>query len=166
MLDVAGEYSKCLLFMNLCIVCAYPLTPVVRGVWKTCGSRPTFYTSLQVTAIQRQTFSVDKNLFGVSGQVTASGVLVFAEIFPKLISGNEARPKPCSGKFASRAPPHRASQLSRIWPRAAQNPVAATGRHRGHCLLVRASFPRPRRRRAPPRSRGANASPRDGCPPP
>jgi hypothetical protein len=45
-------------------------------------------TSLQISAIQRDTFCVDKNLFGVSGQVTAPGVLVFGEILAELRAGN------------------------------------------------------------------------------
>jgi hypothetical protein len=45
--------------------------------------------SLQLKAIQRDMFCVDKNLFGVSGQVTAPGVLVFGRIFGELRAGNE-----------------------------------------------------------------------------
>jgi hypothetical protein len=44
-------------------------------------------TSLQIKAIQRDKFGVDKNLYGVSGQVTAPGVLVFAKILPALRDG-------------------------------------------------------------------------------
>jgi hypothetical protein len=45
-------------------------------------------TSLLINAIQRDTYCVDNNLFGVSGQVTASGVLVFGQIFDALSAGN------------------------------------------------------------------------------
>ncbi|MCV7148228.1 hypothetical protein [Mycobacterium riyadhense] len=38
-------------------------------------------TSLLLIVVQREAFGVDNNLFGVSGQVTAPGVLVFPEIF-------------------------------------------------------------------------------------
>jgi len=48
-------------------------------------------TSLQIKAIQRETFRVDKNLFGVSRQVTAPGVLAFGQIFAALRVGNGAR---------------------------------------------------------------------------
>ena len=85
--SVAGEYSKGLLFMKLCIVCAYPSTPVLSGVWKTCGSIRGALTSPQMKAVPRQTFGVDNNLFGVSGQVTASGVLAFSQIFVALRAG-------------------------------------------------------------------------------
>nr|WP_321182625.1 hypothetical protein [Mycobacterium kansasii] len=44
---------------------------------------------------------MDNNLLGVSGQVTASGVLVFAEIFGELSLGNGDRAKTPSEKFAS-----------------------------------------------------------------
>lgn len=67
--------------MKLWIVCAYPSTPVLRGVWTTCGSMRGIATSLLLTAIQRREYRVDKNLYGVSAQVIASGVLVFSEIF-------------------------------------------------------------------------------------
>lgn len=67
--------------MKLCIVCAYPLTPVLRGVWRTCGSLWGLRTSLLLTAIQRHEISVDKNCYGVSAQVIAPGVLVFGQIF-------------------------------------------------------------------------------------
>jgi hypothetical protein len=85
--SVAGEYSKGLLFMKLCIVCAYPSTAVLSRVWRTCGSIPGALTSLQMKAVPRQTFGVDNNLFGVSGQVTASGVLAFSQIFVALRAG-------------------------------------------------------------------------------
>jgi hypothetical protein len=48
-------------------------------------------SSLQIRVVQRETFCVDKNLFGVSGQVTASGVLAFSQIFAALRAGNGAR---------------------------------------------------------------------------
>ena len=44
-------------------------------------------TSVQIRAIQRHKFGVDKNLYGVSGQVTAPGVLVFSQIFGALQAG-------------------------------------------------------------------------------
>jgi hypothetical protein len=89
--NVAGEYSKGVLFMELCIVCAYPSTLVLRGVWRTCGLIRGVLTSLQLKAIQREIIGVDKNLSGVSGQVTASGVLAFGQIFAALRAGNGAR---------------------------------------------------------------------------
>ncbi|VAZ87440.1 hypothetical protein LAUMK35_00220 [Mycobacterium pseudokansasii] len=83
------------------MVCAYPLTPVLNGVCKTCGSMRAVAISLQINAVQRHTYCVDNNLPGVSGQVTASGVLVFAEIFGELSLGNGERAKTPSEKFAS-----------------------------------------------------------------
>ena len=44
-------------------------------------------TSLQNRAIQRHKFGVDNNLYGVSGQVTAPGVLVINQIFGALQAG-------------------------------------------------------------------------------
>jgi hypothetical protein len=38
-------------------------------------------------AVQRTTFGVDKNLYGVSRQVTVSGVLAFAHVFAALRGG-------------------------------------------------------------------------------
>lgn len=87
-LDVAGECPKGALFMNLCMACAYPATPVLNGVWKTCGSIRGVMASLQIRAIQRDACSVDKNLYGVSPQVTAPGVLAFGQIFAALSPGN------------------------------------------------------------------------------
>ena len=58
-------------------------------MWRTCGSMRGTGTSLLLTAIQRCRNRVDKNLFGVSGQVTAPGVLVFGRIFGELRAGNE-----------------------------------------------------------------------------
>src|ERR1700712_2068519 len=75
------------LFMKLCIVCAYPSAQVLKGLWRTCGSLRGVATSLLLTAIQRDEFRVDKNLYGVSAQVIGSGVLVFGDIFVELIAG-------------------------------------------------------------------------------
>ncbi|EUA03354.1 hypothetical protein I547_2570 [Mycobacterium kansasii 824] len=47
---------------------------------------------------------MDNNLLGVSGQVTASGVLVFAEIFGELSLGDGEGSKSPSEKFASGKP--------------------------------------------------------------
>jgi hypothetical protein len=44
-------------------------------------------TSLLLRAVQPGTFDVDKNLYGVSGQVTAPGVLAFDHIFAALRGG-------------------------------------------------------------------------------
>ena len=85
--NVAGEYLKGLLFITLCIVCAYPSTPVLSGVWRTCGLIRRALTSLQISVVQHRTFGVDNNLFGVSSQVTASGVLAFSHIFATLSAG-------------------------------------------------------------------------------
>jgi hypothetical protein len=87
-LNVAGEYSKGVLFMKLCIVCALPTAPVLSGVWKTCGSMRMVTTSLLIRKVQRDSLCVDNNLFGVSSQVTVSGVLVFGQIFAALSPGN------------------------------------------------------------------------------
>src|SRR6478752_5009103 len=73
--------------MKLCIVCAYPSTPVLSGVWRTCGLMQRARTSVQIPAIQRHGIRVDKNLYGVSGQVTAPGVLAFHRVFPALRVG-------------------------------------------------------------------------------
>ena len=73
--------------MKLCIVCAYPSTPVLSGVWRTCGLMQRARTSVQIPAIQRHGIRVDKNLYGVSGQVTAPGVLAFRRVFPALRVG-------------------------------------------------------------------------------
>ena len=75
--------------MKLCIVCAYPLTLVLNGVWRTCGSIRGVITSMQINALTRGDFRVDKNSFGVSGQVTASGVLAFSQIFAALRVGKD-----------------------------------------------------------------------------
>jgi hypothetical protein len=85
--NVAGEYIKGLLFITLCIVCAYPSTPVLSGVWRTCGLIRDTATSLLLKAVHRVTSGVDKNLYGVSGQVTAPGVLAFGHIFAALRGG-------------------------------------------------------------------------------
>ncbi len=73
--------------MKLCIVCALPLIAVLNGVWRTCGSIWGAITSMQINALTRGGSGVDKNLFGVSGQVTASGVLAFIQIFAALRAG-------------------------------------------------------------------------------
>jgi hypothetical protein len=77
--------------MKLCIACAYTSTPVLSGLWRTCGSISSVAISAQLSAIQRHTFDVDKNLFGVSGQVTVPGVLAFGQIFAALRVGKDAR---------------------------------------------------------------------------
>jgi hypothetical protein len=85
--SVAGESSKGVLLIDLWMVCAYPSTPVLSGLWRTCGLMRGLWTSLQMTAIQRHGIHVDKNLFGVSAQVTAPGVLAFGHIFAELRGG-------------------------------------------------------------------------------
>lgn len=65
---------------------------VERGV-ETCGSIRPVTTSLLLTAIQRDAVCVDKNLFGVSSQVTAPGVLAFRHIFLTLRPGEDTRPQ-------------------------------------------------------------------------
>lgn len=77
--------------MKLCIVCAYPSTPVLSGVCRTCGLMQRARTSVQIPAIERHEIRVDKNLYGVSGQVTAPGVLAFGGVFPALRAGKEPR---------------------------------------------------------------------------
>ena len=77
--------------MKLCIVCAYPPTAVLSGLWRTCGLTQRPRTSVQIPAIQRHETGVDKNLYGVSGQVTAPGVLAFRHIFAALRGGNASR---------------------------------------------------------------------------
>lgn len=42
---------------------------------------------MQIPAIQRHGISVDKNLYGVSGEVTAPGVLAFRRVFAALRAG-------------------------------------------------------------------------------
>jgi len=42
---------------------------------------------MQINALTHGDFGVEKNLFGVSGQVTASGVLAFGQIFAALRAG-------------------------------------------------------------------------------
>jgi len=51
---------------------------------------------------------VEKNFSGVSAQVTASGVLVFGQIFPTLNAGNQGRVAYSSKQFARRLPASRA----------------------------------------------------------
>jgi hypothetical protein len=46
---------------------------------------------MQINAVTRGDFGVEKNLFGVSGQVTVSGVLSFSQIFAALRAGKDAR---------------------------------------------------------------------------
>ena len=75
--------------MKLCMVCAYPSTPVLNGVWRTCGLIRSALTSPQMDASPRRTFGVENNLFGVSGQVTAPGVLAFSQIFAALRAGKD-----------------------------------------------------------------------------
>jgi len=70
--------------MKLWIECAYRWTPVLNGVWRTCGSKRSFCLSVLLTAIQRRRIYVDKNLYGVSAQVIAPGVLVFRQILAEL----------------------------------------------------------------------------------
>jgi hypothetical protein len=60
---------------------------VLSGVWRTCGLILSVLTSLQISAVQHHTIGVDKNLFGVSPQVTVSGVLAFGHIFATLRVG-------------------------------------------------------------------------------
>ncbi len=45
---------------------------------------------MQINALTRGDFGVEKNLFGVSGQVTAPGVLAFGQIFAALRAGKDA----------------------------------------------------------------------------
>jgi hypothetical protein len=103
--NVAGEYSKGPLFMKLCMVCAYPLTPVLNGVWRTCGLIRSTLTSLLLDASPRRTFGVENNLFGVSGQVTAPGVLAFGQIFAALRAGKDIYPHAAPKSFASLTTP-------------------------------------------------------------
>jgi hypothetical protein len=56
-------------------------------VWRTCGLIRGVATSLQISVVQQRTFGVEKNLFGVSSQVTAPGVLAFGQIFAALRGG-------------------------------------------------------------------------------
>ena len=91
--------------MKLCMVCAYPSTPVLSGVWRTCGLMQRAGTSLQIPAIQRHEIRVDKNLYGVSGQVTAPGVLAFGQIFAALRAGKDVYAQAASKSFASATTP-------------------------------------------------------------
>lgn len=71
---------------------------------------------------------MDKNLFGVSAQVTAPGVLVFGQIFRTLRAGNQGRVEHRSEEFA-RTATHFGSA---IHLKAASTPATADhGRHRG-----------------------------------
>lgn len=65
---------------------------VERGVENLWINTPVT-TSLLLTAIQRDAVCVDKNLFGVSSQVTAPGVLAFRHIFLTLRPGEDTRPQ-------------------------------------------------------------------------
>jgi hypothetical protein len=49
---------------------------------------------MQINALTRGDFGVEKNLFGVSGQVTASGVLAFSHIFAALRAGKATHANP------------------------------------------------------------------------
>jgi len=116
------------LFITLCIVCAYPSTPVLSGLWRTCGLILGVLISLQISVLQQGTIGVDKNLFGVSAQVTAPGVLVFGQIFRTLRAGNQGRVEHRSEEFA-RTATHFGSA---IHLKAASTPATADhGRHRG-----------------------------------
>jgi hypothetical protein len=55
----------------------------VENLWINSGPA----TSLLIRAVQLTAFGVDKNLYGVSAQVTASGVLAFGRIFAELRAG-------------------------------------------------------------------------------
>jgi hypothetical protein len=103
--NVAGAYTKGLLFMKLCMVCAYPSTPVLNGVWRTCGLIPSTSASPLMDASPRRTFGVENNLFGVSGQVTAPGVLAFGQIFAALRAGKDIYARSAPKSFASPAMP-------------------------------------------------------------
>src|SRR3979490_228193 len=85
--SVAGQHLKGPLFIRLCIVCAYPSTPVLSGLWRTCGLKRGAATSLQIRVVHDQWIRVEKNLSGVSAQVTAPGVLAFGHIFAELRGG-------------------------------------------------------------------------------
>jgi hypothetical protein len=60
-------------------------------------------TSAQIAAAEHDIFCVDNNLFGVSCEVTAPGVLPFGQIFAALRAGNGARPQTPSEQFARTA---------------------------------------------------------------
>ncbi|WP_165759400.1 hypothetical protein [Mycobacterium decipiens] len=84
-------------------------------------------TSLLLTALQRDTSGVDNNLLGVSGQVTAPGVLAFGHIFLTLSAGKDGRPQTPAEQFASVTAPACAADTTGH----GENPVAADqGRHR------------------------------------
>jgi hypothetical protein len=108
------------LLVKLCIVCAYPSAQVLKGLWRTCGSLRGVATSLLLTAIQRDGFGVDKNLYGVSAQVIGSGVLVFGDIFVELIAGYGYS----LGHHCNCSPAHRAHEG---WPNTAGG---FSGRHK------------------------------------
>jgi hypothetical protein len=52
-------------------------------------------------ASPRRTFGVENNLSGVSGQVTAPGVLAFSQIFPALRAGKDVYLRAVQKSFAS-----------------------------------------------------------------
>jgi hypothetical protein len=56
-------------------------------------------------ASPRRTFGVENNLFGVSGQVTAPGVLAFGQIFAALRPGKDVCAQAAPKSFASPATP-------------------------------------------------------------
>jgi hypothetical protein len=91
--------------MKLCMVCAYPSTAVLNGVWRTCGLIGSALASLLMDASPRRTFGVENNLFGVSGQVTAPGVLAFGQIFAALQAGKDGYAQAASKSFASATTP-------------------------------------------------------------
>jgi len=79
--------------MKLWSACAYATTPVLSGLWKTCGLVPGVPPSLQINAVHSGIFGVEKNLFGVSREVTVPGVLAFGHIFAALRGGNAVCPE-------------------------------------------------------------------------
>lgn len=115
--------------MELCIVCAYPSTPVLSGVWRTCGLMQRARTSLQIPAIQRHEIRVDKNLYGVSGQVTAPGVLAFHRVFPALRAGKSPgrhTPRKQFARKRARDPRHRSATACPLHNEARRRPIMAT----------------------------------------
>ena len=82
-LGVAGGCPKGALWMALCMACAQLSLPMLNGLWRTCGLMRRTGRSVQMNAIQRHTFGVDKNLYGVSPRVTESGVLVCGRVFSR-----------------------------------------------------------------------------------
>jgi hypothetical protein len=83
---------------------------------------------VQIPAIQRPKFGVDKNLYGVSGQVTAPGVLAFGHIFTELRGGKENRWTTPSKLFArkqTRDRRHRGTPASTLRNEARRRPMRA-----------------------------------------